>query len=185
MAVAVVPDHFTMVDYDHGELSALASELASKAGLPEGLDVEVEIIEDTPAARVTVHSLEPLRLSVEGGAIEHPKRPRQLGTNRVVDVLGHAFLQAKDRLDPAFGAPATGEEVPLAHRTAWDAYTLGRVERLGYDAQRPRRLYHFRNRHGFTDAADAAFDTLWAADGLTYAGICAISDEARAAQPQS
>jgi hypothetical protein len=49
--------------------------------------------------------------------------------------------------------------------------------------QRQRRLYQFRNRHGFTDAADAAFDRLWSADGLTWAEISALSDEALAALP--
>ena len=60
---------------------------------------------------------------------------------------------------------------------------VGRLARLGYPPQRQRRLYHFRNRHGFTDAADAAFDRLWAADGLTWAEIVAISDDAIARQP--
>ena len=42
---------------------------------------------------------------------------------------------------------------------------MGRLERLGYDVRpRSRRLYHFRNRHGFTDVADNAFKRLWAAE---------------------
>ena len=35
----------------------------------------------------------------------------------------------------------------------------GACARAGHQAQRQRWLYHFRNRHGFTDEADAAFDT--------------------------
>ena len=46
-----------------------------------------------------------------------------------------------------------------------------------------RWLYAFRNRHGFTDAADAAFDQLWTADDLTWDGITALSQEALAALP--
>jgi len=49
--------------------------------------------------------------------------------------------------------------------------------------QRQRRLYQFRNRHGFTDAADAAFAKLWEADDLTWADISATSQEALAALP--
>ena len=46
---------------------------------------------------------------------------------------------------------------------------MGRLGRLGHPVQRQRRLYQFRNRHGFTDAADAAFEQLWEADDLTWA----------------
>jgi hypothetical protein len=71
--------------------------------------------------------------------------------------------------------------VALAHRVAWDVYAVGRLDRLGHRSQRQRRLYHFRNRHGFTDEADAAFERLWTADGLTWAQITALSDGALAA----
>jgi hypothetical protein len=56
----------------------------------------------------------------------------------------------------------------------------GRLVRLGfthYD-NRQRRLYHFRNRHGFSDAADDAFDRLWMADGLAWSDIAALSESA-------
>jgi hypothetical protein len=59
---------------------------------------------------------------------------------------------------------------------------MGRLERLGYRAQRPRRLYHFRNRHGFTDDADAAFDQLWASRPATWAELVALSDSLVAAK---
>jgi hypothetical protein len=66
----------------------------------------------------------------------------------------------------------------------WDVYAVARLARRlrasgdpipDYQAQRQRRLYAFRNRHGFTDAADAAFDRLWRADGLTWPDLLAIS----------
>ena len=66
---------------------------------------------------------------------------------------------------------------------AWDVYALGRLDRLGYPAQRQRRLYNFRNRHGFTDAGDAAFDALWAGDGLAWADIEQLSEGARTLAP--
>ena len=183
MGVSVTPTTFTMVEFDHAELTDLTTRLITEIGLPATLDVTVEVIEQTPAARVSVESIEPLRITVEGGAFENPKRPRTLGEHRVVDVLGLLFHQVRDRLDPGFGAPALDEKVSLPHRVAWDAYALGRLERLGYEAQRSRRLYHFRNRHGFSDEADVAFDRLWSATNLTWEGITALSDEARAATP--
>ena len=73
-------------------------------------------------------------------------------------MLGRLLLQALDRRDPAFGDPPPDDALSVAHRVAWDVYAVGRLQRLGYRAQRQRRLYAFRNRHGFTDAADAAFD---------------------------
>jgi hypothetical protein len=101
----------------------------------------------------------------------------------VVDVLGHVFHQVRDRLDPAFGAPALDDKLSLPHRAAWDTYALGRLERLGYEAQRPRRLYHFRNRHGFTDEADATFDKIWSATNLTWERLTVLSDQARSFSP--
>lgn len=183
MGVTVTPTTFTMVEFDHTALTELATRLATEIGLPAELDVVVEVIEQTPAGNVKIESVEPLRITVEGGAIEDPKHPRTLGEHRVVDVLGHVFHQVRDRLDPAFGAPPLDEKLTLPHRAAWDAYALGRLERLGYEAQRPRRLYHFRNRHGFTDEADAAFDKIWSATNLTWPRLIALSDQARSFSP--
>jgi hypothetical protein len=56
---------------------------------------------------------------------------------------------------------------------------MGRIQRLGYDSQRQRRLYQFRVRHGFNDAADAAFERLWTADSLTWDDIVALSTRAQ------
>jgi hypothetical protein len=59
---------------------------------------------------------------------------------------------------------------------------VGRLSRLGHRVQRQRRLYHFRNRHGFTDAADAAFASLWEGEDLTWADIASTSEKAVAAR---
>jgi hypothetical protein len=179
--VSVTPETFTMVDFDAAEITALAEQLVRETGLPEGTPIEVEVIEKTPLGRVRVESLDPVRITVEGGAFENPQHLRKLSADRVVDVLGVHLFQIRDRLDPAFGGPALDQEVPLAHRVAWDVYAVGRLDRLGHRSQRQRRLYHFRNRHGFTDEADAAFERLWTADGLTWADITSLSDRAATA----
>jgi len=180
VVVTVTPDHFSMVDYDPSALAAVAERLAREAGLPDELPITVVVDERTPMGRVQVTSLDPLQVEVESGAFEDPKHIRQLSEARVVDVLGLHFFQTRDRLDPGFGGPELDEELTTPQRVAWDTYAMGRVERLGYPAQRQRRLYHFRNRHGFTDAADAAFDRLWSASGLTWSDLTAISDGAAA-----
>ncbi len=178
--LTVTPDTFAMVDFDPARIAAVAERLAGEVGLPADLPVVITVEEATPLAKVTLTSLEPLELTVEGGALEDPKRIRQLSEARTADVLGMHLFQARDRLDPAFGAPGLGEPVALAHQVAWDVFAVGRLERLGYPGQRQRRLYQFRNRHGFTDVGDAAFERLWAAERLTWPELTAISDEAAA-----
>ena len=64
---------------------------------------------------------------------------------------------------------------------AWEVYAAGRLARTGQQAQLQRWRYHFRNRHGFSDEADAAFDRLWSADALTWADITGLSDALAAA----
>jgi hypothetical protein len=182
MAIRVVPQEFTMVLFDAAEIATIAERLRVETGLPDEPEIVVEVDERSPTGRVTIVSAEPLHVTVESGALENPKKLRMLSEDNVVDVLGLVFFQAADRLDPNFGAPSPDDEISLAHRVAWDAAAMGRMERLGYRAQRPRRLYHFRNRHGFTDEADAAFDSLWSARPATWAELVAVSDALVAAR---
>ena len=61
----------------------------------------------------------------------------------------------------------------LQQSAAWDVYASAGSSASGSATtnDRQRRLYQFRTRHGFTDAADAAFERLWTGDGLTWADI--------------
>src|SRR5262249_4455183 len=97
------------------------------------------------------------------------------------DVIGRFLLRWRDRLGPMADAPPDSE-VTLPVRAAWDAYCNGRLQRLGYEQYEPRWRYHFRNRHGFTDTADAAFDELWSADELTWDEMVAVSERALASR---
>jgi hypothetical protein len=121
-------------------------------------------------------------IKVEGGAFEDAKRPRQMSDRGIVDVLGRLLFRVKDRLDPAFGTPPTDQELTLQQQTAWDTYAVGRAERAGLPVQKARRLYHFRNRHAFSDVADAVFNRLWSAETLTWADIEAACAETSAAR---
>ena len=182
--VRVSPETFNLVNFDAGRIRDLASKLADEAGLPADTVIEIEVDERVPSTRVKTLSTDPVKLTIEGGALEDPTVPRTLSDRLTADVIGRLLLRVADRRSPGFADAPPDEELDLPHQTAWDSYCMGRLERLGYDVRKPRRLYHFRNRHGFSDVADRAFERLWAGEGLTWAdidGACAETAEARAA----
>lgn len=178
--ISITPEKFTMVLFETDRIKELASEVAGRVGV--SADVQVEVDEASALGRARVTSVDPVKLWIQGGALEDPKRPRHLADHNVVQVFGRLLFRVRDRLDPAFGDPPGDEELTLQQSTAWDSYCMGRLERLGYPVAKPRRLYHFRNRHGFSDTADAAFERLWNADGLTWAEIDAVCAETEAAR---
>jgi hypothetical protein len=177
MTVTVTPEKFTMVAYDADAIAAIVQKLLDQIGLSD-VDVQIKVDETSPLGRTQVVSQDPVVIETESGAIEDPKRPRQLSEPGAADVLGRALLRVADRRRPEFAdAPADGD-LSLPQSVAWAVYSNGRLERLGYQSQRQRWLYHFRNRHAFTDVADAAFDKLWAGPSLTWSEIVALSEGA-------
>ena len=183
MPVEIRPEGFSMVAFDAAEIRAIVEGLVRELQLPADLLIVIDVDETTPMGRAHLTSVDPAVLSVESGALEDPKRPRMVDPDGAADVLGRLLMELRDRLDPAFGDPPADDDLTLPQSVAWQAYCVARLGRLGHRVQRQRRLYQFRNRHGFTDVADAAFERLWTADGLTWAEIDAISAEARAAIP--
>jgi hypothetical protein len=181
MAVTVIPETFSMVRYDAGEIAAIVERLVADIGLSPKTTVVLEVDERVPLGKAEIRSLEPIQLFVEGGAIEDAKRPRELSAQATADVVGRLLMEVRDRLAPEFAAPPLDVEIPVPVRTAWDVYSVGRLARCGYRAQRQRRLYAFRTRHGFSDAADAAFEALWSGEGLTFSDIQRLSEATRAA----
>lgn len=182
MPVAVRPEAFTMVFFESAEIRALVERLATEVGLPDELDITVDVDETTPLGSAKLTSLDPIVLSLQSGALEDAKRPRQLDPRAASDVLGRLLFEARDRRDPAFAdAPGDGE-LTLPQSSAWQSYCVARLHRLGHPVQRQRRLYHFRNRHGFTDAADAAFTAIWEGQDLTWADLAGLSEKALAAR---
>lgn len=185
--VTVTPATFTYVDFDAGRIAAIAEKVAADVGLGSEA-IELAVDDSTPLARTRVESTgngdgdgagAPVRLSVEGGAFEDQAAPRQLSEARTADVIGRLLFRVVDRRSGRFdGAPADGD-LSLQQQVAWDTYAMGRLERLGYDVQQPRRRYHFRTRHGFTDVADRVFDRLWSSpDGsLSWSDIAAACEE--------
>ena len=183
--VTVSPQEFTYVNYDADHIADVVGRLADRLGYATETPITLDVDESTPLGRARAESVDPIVLHVEGGAIEDSTAPRQLSDRATVDVVGRLLLRVRDRLDPAFGDPPADADLSLQEQTAWDAYCIGRLERIGHDARQPRRRYHFRNRHGFTDVADQVFDRLWAADGLTWADLEAACAETAAVQQQS
>jgi len=179
--VAVTPSEFHLVFFDAGRIAAIAGDVADRVGLRPDAEVRIDVDERVRMGRVTVTSLDPITVAVEGGAFEDARRPRRFAERATANVLGRTLLRVRDRLDPHFGAAPADEDLTLAQQVAWSAYLEGRCDRLGLPTQQQRWRYHFRNRHGFSDAADGAFDRLWAADGLTWADLEALCAESAAA----
>ena len=188
----MIPEQFHLVAFDAGVIAGVAERVASIVGLPADLEVRVEVDETSPLGRNRLVAVPgpggqasdagPVTIAIQSGALEDAKRPRQLREASVGGVLSRLLFRAGDRLDPAFGDPPGEADLSLAQGVAWDAYSVGRGVRHGIEDSEPRWRYHFRNRHGFTDVADAAFDRLWSASGLTWADIEATCAETEAAR---
>jgi hypothetical protein len=179
MAVTVTPAEFTFVTFDAGTIEDLLTVLLERLDM-SGRSLLVEVNEASPIVRVVVEDGDPLVLRADSGAFEDPRRPRSLSDDSVVTNAGRALLRLRDRSDPSFADAPSETDLTLAQMAAWDAYAVGRIGRLGYRVHEPRWRYNFRNRHGFTDASDAIFDRIWAADVLTWSELSGASDDAAA-----
>jgi len=124
--------------------------------------------------RATVHP-EGIVVNVESGAFEDSKRPREQSETATAVSLGRILLRTRDRLQGGFGEAPADDELSLRQMAAWETYSAGRLARMGLTVNQQRWRYNFRNRHGFTDVADAAFERIWAADGLSWTELEAIS----------
>lgn len=180
--VTVSPERFSLVLFDADRIAAVVADVADRVGLAADEALHVEVDERTPLGRALVTGTHPVTISVESGAFEDPKRPRQLSEPRVADVVGRLLLRVLDRRLPGWAAAPPDDALTLQQQVAWDAYCVGRLERLGIPVQKERRRYHFRNRHGFTDVADAAFERLWRAERATWDDIVAICDQTATAR---
>jgi hypothetical protein len=178
MSVTVTPEEFTLVLFDAATIEATLSDLMARLGLADRA-LRVDVDETTPIVRVSIQPGDPIVLEAGSGAFEDPRQPRHLSTVHIATNAGRAILRVRDRSDGSFAEAPADDDLTLPQAAAWDAYCVGRLGRLGYTVHEPRWRYNFRNRHGFTDVADAAFDRIWNADALTWTGLTAISDGAR------
>ena len=178
--VTIQPETFTLIEFDRDELTGVVERLLDAIGLDK--PVVLDIDQTTPLGEAKVVSVDDaVKLHVESGALEDPKRLRQLSPSGSANVLGRLLFRVRDRLDAAFGDPPPDGELGLELSSAWDVYAVGRLVRLGFrhENDRQRRLYQFRTRHGFSDSSDAAFEALWDGDGLTWADVERLSASAK------
>jgi len=182
VSVTVKPAEFLLVLFDPARIVAIVEDVARRLDLPDDVMITFDVDEGSPLARTALTSIDPPVIAVEGGALEEPRRPRYLSEEAVAVTAARLLARVADRRDPHFGPAPAEASLTLPQADAWDAYALGRAERLGIEVRQPRWRYRFRMRHGFTDTADRAFDRLWAAEGLAWADIEAASVEALAAR---
>lgn len=180
MTVTVTPDTFQFVSFDATLIQRVGESLVAALGLTDR-EVAIAVDETTPLARVTLDVGDTITVSAESGAFEDTRRPRCQSETATATAIGRALLRARDRLSGGFGeAPADGD-LTLAQVAAWETYCVGRLARIGIAVNEQRWRYNFRNRHGFSDGSDAAFDRLWTSDGLTWGEVEQISREGAAA----
>ena len=173
MSVSVTPQEFKFVAFDAALIQRVAEELLASLGLDDR-DLHIEVDETTPLSRVRVEIGDTIAIRAESGAFEDTKRPRQQSETATATSLGRMLLRVRDRTTGGFGEAPADKDLTLAQASAWETYCIGRLGRIGVEVNEQRWRYNFRNRHGFTDAVDAAFNRLWASDGLTWGELEAI-----------
>ena len=174
MTVTVTPQAFHFVSFDAALIQRVAESLVAALGLDDH-PVAIEVDETTPLARVSVDLGDTITVRVESGALEDTRRPRMQSETATATTIGRVLLRARDRLVGGFGEAPADVDLSLAQIAAWEVYCVGRLERLGIEVNQQRWRYNFRNRHGFSDDADASFDHLWHSDGLTWGELATIS----------
>jgi hypothetical protein len=182
MSVSVTPQQFTYVGFDSSVIRRITEGLLQSLELSDH-DVEIEVDETTPLARMRVNLDDKIAIRVESGAFEDPKHPRQQSETTTTTSIGRVLLRVKDRLHGGFADAPADDQLTLAQMAAWDTYCVGRLGRMGVNVNQQRWRYNFRNRHGFADAVDAAFDRVWGSDQLTWTELLAISVSATEASP--
>lgn len=166
MTVSVTPAQFSFVDFDADLIRRIGDGLLDVLGIDRPVHVEVD--ETTPLGRVRTEIGDTITVHVESGAFEDSRKPRQQSEEATTANLGRALLRARDRISGGFGEAPADDELSLRQIAAWETYCVGRLARMGVPVNQQRWKYNFRNRHGFTDVADAAFERIWASDGLTW-----------------
>jgi hypothetical protein len=176
--VTVSPETFALVLFDSAAIARVAAELLPRIGL--AVDLAITVDETTPIARcvATIVDTDHVAVHAESGAFEDARRPRNMSEVATATSLGRVLMRVRDRLDGSFADAPDDDALTLSQISAWDTYCIGRLGRLGYRVHEPRWRYNFRNRHGFSDTTDEAFDRTWTADQLTWGQLAELSHRA-------
>jgi hypothetical protein len=177
MPVTVTPGQFSYVFFDADVIRRVAEDLATSLGLGDR-SIVIEVDETSPMARTSIDTTgADIHIAAHSGAFEDTRKPRHQSETAIATSLGRVLLRARDRALESFADAPSDADLTLPQLAAWETYNIGRLERLGVAVNRQRWLYNFRNRHGFTDAADTGFDRLWNGTELSWADLCSISEE--------
>ncbi len=177
MTVEVTPQTFTFVSFDSAYILRIAQRLIGIFGL-EDQNIRIDINETTPLGKMHVEFGDPIVINIQSGAFEDFSRPRQQSEPATTQSLGRILLKVSDRLSPEFADAPADEDLTLMQVAIWETYCVGRLSRHDIEINRQRWLYNFRNRHGFNDASDRAFEKIWNSDKLTWDQLQSISDTA-------
>jgi hypothetical protein len=182
--VTVTPDPFTLVPFDAAVIAAMVEDVAAAVEFPLDVDIALEVDEEL-FPPLTGHMSDAVDgkavLWVSAANLESTQKRRTFAPDAARPDIAIMLLRAMDRLTDEFAGAPSDRELERGPRAAWDVYAIGRAERLGFPVRRQRELYAFRLQHGFTDVADAAFERIWHAPTMTYAGILEICKETGAA----
>ena len=175
MTTTVTPDTFRFVEFDADTIRKVAEDLLGALGL-SGRDLAIEVDETTPLGRTSIEADDStITIRAESGAFEDTRRPRQQSDTAVATAVGRALLRIRDRQDGSFDDAPADTELTLAELAAWEAYSMGRLARLGVAVNQQRWRYNFRNRHGFSDVSDEVFDRLWSSTSLSWDELAGLS----------
>ncbi|GAC1375908.1 MAG: hypothetical protein NVSMB4_04370 [Acidimicrobiales bacterium] len=171
--VSVAPEVFEIVSFDAGEIASAADLVATRLGLPADETIRIVVDEQSMLSQAILVSVDPIVIRAHGGALEDRARPRHLSEANVIDEMARLLQRVVDRRSPSYaGAPAESELSPQ-QMAAWDAHCLGRTSRWQQRSFRERHRYDFALKCGFSAEAAEAFDELWAAEDLGWAGVAA------------
>ncbi|MFM2078946.1 MAG: hypothetical protein RJA49_2836 [Actinomycetota bacterium] len=173
MTTTVEPSSFKFVQFDADLIARITDGLVAAIGIDRPVHVVVD--ETTPLGRVRTEIGDDITIRVESGAFEDSRKPREQSELSTTASLGRALYRARDRISGGFGEAPPDDALDLRQVAAWETYCVGRLTRLGVPANEQRWKYNFRNRHGFNDTSDMAFDRIWSADGLTWGELESIS----------
>ncbi len=172
--VTVSPSEFVFVKFDAGDIADIVAELATTLDMANPIHVVID--ETTPLAKLSedLDGTGPgatITLRAESGALEDRQHPMSFSADNARESLGRILLRARDRLRPDFADVPADVDLTLEENAAWDTYCVGRLARLGIRTNQQRWRYNHRNRFGFHDGVDAAFNSLWNADDLGWSGV--------------
>jgi len=186
--ITVSPDPFTLIDYDPAVIAGIVEDAAATVGLPTNVEIHLEV-DEALFAPLVGHLSDTAdgkaNLWISGANFEDSRRPRTFSTEQARRDLTIMLFRAKDRLSEAFADAPPDAELSRGERAAWDVYAVGRAVRSGEKVPRQAQLYEYRLQHGFTDIADAAFERLWNAESMTFAGVREICAETGATERKS